>query len=115
MKKPCPSTTQQRSRLQQFRQALYDCVFTQARDALFDLLEALLVHPRVASFAELCLAAVFRRQWPSLYAALGDGRLDLDALERLLTAQVPPAGTAVFALDATLWPPRQANTLAARQ
>jgi hypothetical protein len=115
MKKPCPSTTQQRNRLQQFRQAIYQQVFTQARDALFELLEALLVHPRIASLAELCLAAVFRRQWPSLYAALHDGRLDLDALEALLTAQVPPTGTAVFALDATLWPHRQAQTLAARQ
>jgi hypothetical protein len=115
MRKPAPSTTRQRNKLQQFRQAIYEHVFTQARDALFELLEALLVHPRVTSFAELCLAAVFRRQWPSLYAALRDGRLDLDALEQLLTVQVPATGTAVFALDATLWPHRQAKTLAERQ
>src|SRR5947199_389167 len=99
MSKPCPSTIQQRSRLQQFRQAIYARVFTQARDALFELLEALLVHPCVASFAELCLAPVFRRQWPSLYAALRDGRLDLDALEQLLTAQVPAASQTVIAAD----------------
>ena len=84
MRKPNPSTTHQRNRLQQFRQAIYQHVFTQARDALFDLLEALLVHPRVTSFAELCLAAVFRRQWPSLYAALRDGQINGEALERLL-------------------------------
>ena len=115
MSKPCPSTIQQRSRLQQFRQAIYARVFTQARDALFELLEALLVHPCVASFAELCLAPVFRRQWPSLYAALRDGRLDLDALEQLLTAQVPATSEAVFSLDTTLWPHRQAKSLAERQ
>jgi len=115
MSKPRPSTTPQRSKLQQFRQAIYECVFTQARDALFELLEALLVHPRVASLAELCLAAVFRRQWPSLYAALRDGRIDLDQLERLLVAQTPATGTAVFSLDATLWPHRQGKTLADRQ
>src|SRR2546428_10301241 len=115
MKKPCPSTLQQRNKLQQFRQAIYAQVFTQARDALFELLEALLVHSRVASFVELCLAAVFRRQWASAYAALRDGRIDPDALERLLVAQVPATGTAVFALDATLWPHRQAKTLAERQ
>src|SRR6266849_5722937 len=98
MKKPCPSTIPQRNKLQQFRQAIYAQVFTQARDALFELLEALLVHSRVASFVELCLAAVFRRQWASGYAALRDGRIDPDALERLLVAQVPATGTAVFPL-----------------
>ena len=115
MSKPPSSTTPQRSKLQQFRQAIYEHVCTQARDALFELLEALLVHPRVTSFAELCLAAVFRRQWPSLYAALRDGQINGEALERLLAAQVPATGTAVFALDATLWPHRQAKTLAERQ
>lgn len=115
MSPPHRSTTPQRSRLQQFRQAIYDQLFSRARDALFELLDALLVHPGVTSFAELCLAAVFRRQWPSLYAALHDGRLDLDTLERLLIAQVPPAQDAVFALDSTLWPHRQAKTLPARQ
>src|SRR5438445_10161047 len=115
MRKPAPSTTPQRNKLQQFRQAIYERVFTQARDALFELLEALLVQPQVTSLAELCLAAVFRRQWPSLYAALRDGRIAGEALEPLLAAQVPATGTAVFALDATLWPHRQAKTLAGRQ
>src|SRR2546428_8210654 len=114
MKKPCPSTIQQRNKLQQFRQAIYAQVFTQARDALFELLEALLVHSRVASFVELCLAAVFRQQWASGYAALRDGRIDPDALERLLVAQEPATGTAVVYLAASLWPHRQAKTLAAR-
>lgn len=109
------STTPHRIRLQQFRQAIYAHVFTRARDALFELLDALLVHPGVSSFAELCLAAVFRRRWPSLYAALHDGRLELDGLERLLTAQVPATQEAVFSLDSTLWPHRQAKTLADRQ
>jgi hypothetical protein len=115
MSKPQASTIRQRNRLQQFRQAIHDQVFSRARDALFELLDALLVHPGVTSFAELCLAAVFRRQWPSLYAAVRDGRLDLDALERLLTAQLPATEDAVFALDTTLWPHPQAKTLANRQ
>jgi hypothetical protein len=115
MSKPQNSTIQKRNRLQQFRQAIYECVFTRARDALFELLDALLVHPGVSSFAELCLAAVFRRQWPSLYAALRDGQLDLDVLERFLAAQVPDAGVAVYALDTTLWPHPQAKTLGDRQ
>jgi hypothetical protein len=94
---------------------IYERVFCRARDALFELLDALLVHPHVSSFVELCLAPVFRRQWPSVYAALRDGRLDLKVLEQCLAAQVPPAGTAVYALDTTLWPHPQAKTLADRQ
>lgn len=115
MSQPHRSTTPQRNRLQQFRQAIYDHLFTRARDALFELLEALLVHPAVGSFAELCLASVFRRQWPSLYAALRDGKLDLDQLEQFLAAQVPATEEAVYALDTTLWPHPQARTLAQRQ
>jgi hypothetical protein len=91
-------------------------VFTRARDALFkELLDALLVQPGVRSFTELCLAGTFRRQWPSLYAAIQDGRLDQDALERFLAAQVPAPGVAVYALDTALWPHPQAKTLADRQ
>jgi DDE superfamily endonuclease len=115
MSKPPNSTTAQRSRLQQFRQVIYEQVFTRARDALFEALDALLVQPGVTSFAALCLAGVFRRQWPSLYAAIRDGRWDREALERRLTAQVPATAVAVYALDTTLWPHPQAKTLAGRQ
>lgn len=115
MNRPQASTSAQRSRLQQFRQAIYAQVFTRARDALFELLDALLLQPGVRSFAELCLAGAFRRQWPSLYAAIQDGRLDQEALERFLVAQVPAREGAVFALDTTLWPHPQAKTLADRQ
>lgn len=84
-------------------------MFTRARDALFELLDALLVPPGVRSFTELCLAGTFRRQWPSLDAAIQNGRLDRDALERFLAAQVPAPGVALSALDTTLWPPRWSN------
>ncbi|MGH9651307.1 MAG: transposase, partial [Terriglobales bacterium] len=115
MNKPRTSNLPQRIRLQQFRQAIYERVFSRARDTLFELLEALLVHSGVTSFAELCLAPVFRRRWPSLYAALCDGQVERDTLEQLLTAQVPATQEAVSALDSTLWPHRQAKTLAERQ
>lgn len=115
MNEPQASTNPQRSKLPEFRQLLYERVFTRARDALFELLDALLVQPQVSSFAELCLAAVFRRRWPSVYAAVRDGQVDLDVLERFLAAQVPAEGVAVYALDTTLWPHPQARTLADRQ
>lgn len=115
MSTPNPSSTPQLTKFEQFRQAIYDCALTGARDALFELLDALLLSPRARSFAELCLAAVFRRRWSSLYAALSDGALDLDWLEQFLAQQPPPTGTLVFALDSSVWPHPKARTLPERQ
>jgi hypothetical protein len=44
-----------------------------AKDALFDLMDAVLVTPSVYSFAELSVSPVFRRQWSSVYEAIQDG------------------------------------------
>ena len=115
MKETVSSTTLQRNRLLAFRQALYDQVFTRARGALFEALDALLLCPGPASLAELALVPVFRRRWPSLYAALADGALDRACLERTLWAQVPAGAVLVAALDSTVWPHPQARTLPERQ
>ena len=69
----------QLNKLAAFRQAAYAC-FTKAADALFELLDAVLVSPHLASFPELSCAPVFRRQWPSLYEALQDGAVNRAAL-----------------------------------
>jgi DDE superfamily endonuclease len=115
MNKTAASTTLQRNRLLSFRQALYDQVLTRARAALFEALDALLLCPGLGSFAELALVPVFRRRWPSLYAALADGALDRAALERTLLAQVPARPVLVAALDSTVWPHPQARALPERQ
>lgn len=115
MSTPDRSCTPQLTRFQQFRQAIYDRALIGARDALFELIDALLLSPRARSFVELCLAAVFRRRWPSLYAALQDGALDLDWLEQFLAQQPPPTGTLVFSLDSSVWPHPKAVTLRDRQ
>jgi hypothetical protein len=115
MNKTTSSTTLQRNRLLAFRQALYDQVFTRARDALFEALDALLLGPGLSSFVELALVPVFRRRWPSLYAALAAGALDRAGLERLLLQQIPPRQVLVAALDSTVWPHPQARTLPERQ
>jgi hypothetical protein len=115
MNTPTPSTTLQRSNLLQFRQALYDQIFTRARDALFEGLDALLLCPGLGSLVELALVPVFRRRWPSLYAALADGHLERARLERLLLRQIPAAPVVCFALDSTVWPHPQARTLPERQ
>ena len=87
----------------------------QRSDALFDLLDALLLSGPVRSFAELSQSPAFRRRWPSLYAALEDGRLRSRWIEGFLTAQVPQDGLELFVLDATATPRGQAPTLSDRQ
>jgi DDE superfamily endonuclease len=77
-----------RSTLGDFRQALYPC-FTRARDALFEVADALLTAGPARSFVELSEAPTCRRRWPSLYAALADGRIDRDALRRHFAQRVP--------------------------
>jgi DDE superfamily endonuclease len=82
--------------LAEFRQQVYATGFTQARDALFDVVDALLTDPQARSFVELAQAPRFQRQWPSLYEALEDGRIDRDALRRLFAAHLPRAMVGTF-------------------
>ena len=57
------------NRLQQFRPLAYK-LLGKAKDATFELMDAVLLTRSVYSFAELSLSPVFRRQWSSLYEAL---------------------------------------------
>lgn len=61
-------------KLKQFRCGVYT-ILGNAKDALFDLMDAVLVTLTVYSFVELSLSPVFQRQWPSIYEALQDGNL----------------------------------------
>ena len=90
-----------RSTLGDFRQALYGC-FTRARDALFEVADALLTAGPARSFVELSQAPTCRRRWPSLYAALADGRIDRAALRRCFARHVPlppPSERLVLGVD----------------
>ena len=55
----------QLNKLTDFRHALTTC-FLKAPDALFEACDALLSDPTAQKFAELSLAACWRRRWPSL-------------------------------------------------
>ena len=59
-----------------FRQAVYDHGLTRARDAQFELLDALLLSLPIRSFPELSLSPLFRRRWPSAYATIEQGEQD---------------------------------------
>jgi hypothetical protein len=103
------------NKLIEFRQAVYSHGFTRARDAQSELVDALLLSPPVRSFVELSLSPAFRRQWPSVYAAIEEGQQDQEWLERFFIQQIPTEGPQVFPLDSTDWPHPAARVMADRQ
>ena len=106
---------QQFNKLLAFRQAVYNHGLTRARDAQFELVDALLLSLPIRSFPELSLSPAFRRRWPSVYAAIEGGEQDREWLESYLMQQVPAEGAQVFSLDGTAWPHPAARTMADRQ
>lgn len=98
------------TKLIQFRQAAYRCL-GKARDAQFELTDAVMLTAAARSFAELSLSPVFRRLWPSLYEAIQDGSPDRAGLLRLYAAQIPLLPRVLLAGDHTAWPRLSARTL----
>ena len=72
-------------RLQRFRDELYRCL-GRRRDALFELIDALLAAESMPSLPHLSLVATHRRGWGSVYAALAAGEVDAERLAELLVA-----------------------------
>lgn len=104
--------TRPRSPLAHFRAELYQ-TFGLRRDAMFDLLDAVLTGERVSSLVRLSLAASYQRQWPSVFDALTDGTLNIMALRRQLVRTVPrppPDRRVLWALDGSGWPRPEAGT-----
>jgi hypothetical protein len=93
------STKENINKLIEFRQAVYEQGMSARRDAMFDLLDALIAQGPVSSFAMLSQAEQFQRKWSSLYAAVEDGRLDEVWLRKFLAQQIPQTDICVFALD----------------
>lgn len=105
-------------RLTDFRQNIYNS-FVRAGDALFELLDAVLTTRTISSFAELSLAPVFRRRWPSLYESLDDAQINRQAQMRLLLAEVrreqpEHEHRLLMVVDHSSWPRVQSYTLADR-
>jgi hypothetical protein len=107
------TTEAQFTKLIEFRQAAYNCL-GQARDAQFELTDAVLLSPAVSSFVCLSQSPVFRRKWSSVYEAIQDGRPDRVGLLRLYSGQMPTEGRPLLAGDHTAWPRLSAFTLAER-
>ncbi len=99
--------------LKQFRRGVYT-VLGNAKDALFDLMDAVLVTRSVYSFVELSVSPVFRRRWSSIYEALEDSSPPRSELMRLYIEQLPQTEQIVLAGDHTAWPRVDARTLKER-
>jgi hypothetical protein len=100
-------------KLQNFRKEAYQ-LLGPAKDATFDLMDAVLTTRKVDSFAELSLSTVFRRKWPSIYEALDDCRPKTNKLMKLYRKQIPtpkPEQRIILAGDHTPWPRTEAPTL----
>jgi DDE superfamily endonuclease len=107
------SSTQSLDSLRAFRDSLYRC-FKRRADALFELTDALLTAGSVPSPPHLSLAAVHRRGWGSLYAALNMGRADEVGLQELLSRHplegAEPGCPPIYAVDVSVWPRCDAET-----
>ena len=95
--------------LRAFRGRFYGCLGRRV-DALFELTDAMLTSGTVPSPVHLSLAAVHRRGWSSLYAALWHGAIDEEALREVLAHRMSidedgeGYGTSVYAVDQSIWP-----------
>jgi hypothetical protein len=101
------NTTSPSPPLARFRAELYQSVLGMRRDALCELLDAVLSGERPTSLVRHSLSPVFRRGWSSAADALSDGSLDVAALRRLFARHTPaPAGEEreLWVLDGTIWP-----------
>jgi hypothetical protein len=113
------SANDQLNKLIALRQDAYHCLGP-ARDALFELTDAVMLTSSPPSLAHLSMSPVFRRRWPSLYEALQDGRPDPDALATLYSKHVGPTPTTlsvprvILAVDHTAWSLPASPTLPGR-
>jgi hypothetical protein len=90
-------------RLIAFRQTVYRRLGP-ARDALFELGDAVLLSPPVRSFPELTLFPIFRRKWSSSYEAVGNGRPSRIPLLHLSLDNLKGNRRPLLAADSTTWP-----------
>lgn len=83
--------------LNEFRHGVYGC-FGNAKDALFNLVDALSSEAAARSFPELSFSPFFERTWASLYEALEDGQIEASRLRQVFVdfAPLPQAGEIVF-------------------
>ena len=103
--------TPEREALRAFRHQVYRRLGCR-RDALFEMLDAVLTAPTLETPAHLSLAPSSQRGWGSVYDALNAGTMDLARLERLVASSFSSLEpqTTWYAVDASVWPRCDAET-----
>ena len=98
--------------LRRFRQQRYEAL-GKAKDAVFELMDAVLLTRSVSSLAELSLCPVFRRKWSSIYEGLEDSRPQKRKLRKSYIEQIPQESQkrVLLAGDHTDWPRPEVVTL----
>jgi predicted NAD/FAD-binding protein len=100
--------------LKEFRQAAYE-LLVKAKDATFELMDAVMTTRNAACLAEFALSPLFTRQWSSVYEALQDSRPERRKLMVLyikqLEQQIPSTEHVLVAIDHTTWARADAKTL----
>ena len=100
-------------RLKEFRQAAYELLIV-AKDATFQLMDAVMTTRNASCLAEFALSPLFNRQWSSVYEALQDSRPDRKKLMILyikqLEQEVPATEYVLLAIDHTAWGRPDAKT-----
>lgn len=86
------TTIQQINNLIEFRQAVHQTGLSKSRDALFELVDALIERPHASCAADISLSPLFRRSWSSLYKAVETGQVNETSLAALFVRQVPTLG-----------------------
>jgi hypothetical protein len=87
--------------LKEFRQAAYKHL-GKARDATFELADAVLLTRNAYCLADFSTCPVFRRKWPSIYEALQDCRPQRHKLMQLYIEQMGSDVRPILAGDHTV-------------
>lgn len=101
------------TQLQEFRQAAYQCL-CRAKDATFEMTDAILLTRNAYSLADLSMCPVFRRKWSSIYETTQDSRPQRHKLMGLYSQKIPTQGRMILAGDHTVWSRPDATTLKER-
>ena len=97
-------------RLQTFRQEVHQ-LLSRAKDATFELMDAVMTTRQASSLAEFSLSPMFHRKYPSTYEAIEDCRPQRNKLMQLCIKQIPVQKYSVFGIDHTSWARPEAKTL----
>ena len=96
--------------LRSFRQEVHR-LLTKAKDATFELMDAVMTTRHASSLAEFSLSPMFRRQYPSTYEAIEDCRPQRNQAMKLFISRIPSQKYIALAIDHTPWPRPDAKTL----